>query len=139
MRAGAEYFLEPTEPAQRRYEALRAYVVEEAPAAEVGERFGYTPATVHQMAAELRAGKVSFFASSKPGPKGPRKAGTIRGAGPGTARRRPLGERDCRGAARRGDAGVGPDRVVHPRRRRSRAPPPPRPHRPGGRRPGPRR
>lgn len=79
MRAGSEFFLEPAEPAQRRYEALRAYVVDEASAADVGERFGYTPATVHQMAAELRAGKASFFASSKPGPKGPRKAGTVRG------------------------------------------------------------
>jgi transposase len=78
MRAGAEYFLEPAEPAQRRYEALRAYLVEGVSAAEVGERFGYTPATVHQLAAELRAGKAAFFASSKPGPKGPRKAATVR-------------------------------------------------------------
>src|SRR3546814_19719200 len=41
MRSGAEYFAEPSAPAQRRYEALRAYFVEEAPAAEVAERFGY--------------------------------------------------------------------------------------------------
>src|SRR5664280_2423001 len=39
---------------------------------------GYSPATVHQLAAELRAGRSSFFRSSKPGPKGPRKTHTIR-------------------------------------------------------------
>ena len=78
MRAGAEYFTEPTEPAQRRYEALRCYFVEGASADAVGVRFGYSPATVHQLAAELRAGRSSFFRSSKPGPKGPRKTTTIR-------------------------------------------------------------
>ncbi|MGH9224981.1 MAG: hypothetical protein ACRD2W_14670 [Acidimicrobiales bacterium] len=78
MRAGAEYFVEPGEPAQRRYEALRHYFVEEASAEAVGTRFGYSPATVHQLAAELRAGRSSFFRSSKPGPKGPRKTATVR-------------------------------------------------------------
>jgi hypothetical protein len=78
MRAGAEYFVEPGEPAQRRYEALRHYFVEEASAEAVGARFGYSPATVHQLAAELRAGRSSFFRSSKPGPKGPRKTTTVR-------------------------------------------------------------
>ena len=78
MRSGGEYFVEPTEPAQRRYEALRAYFVEELSAAEAGTRFGYSPANVHQMATELRAGKAAFFASSKPGPKGPRKTPRIR-------------------------------------------------------------
>lgn len=78
MRAGAEFFVEPAEPAQRRYEALRHYFVEGASAEAVGERFGYSPATVHQLAAELRAGRSSFFRSSKPGPKGPRKTNTVR-------------------------------------------------------------
>ncbi|MBI3256341.1 MAG: hypothetical protein HYZ59_00985 [Actinobacteria bacterium] len=78
MRAGAEYFTEPGEPAQRRYEALRCYFVDNAGAEDVGARFGYSPATVHQLAAELRAGRTSFFRSSKPGPKGPRKTTTIK-------------------------------------------------------------
>jgi transposase len=78
MRQGAEYFLEPALPAQRRYEALRAYFVDDASAAEVGARFGYSAPTVHQLAAELRAGRSEFFRSSKPGPKGPRKAGPVR-------------------------------------------------------------
>jgi hypothetical protein len=78
MRSGGEYFTEPREPAQRRYEALRCYFVEELSAAEVGARFGYSAAVVHQIASELRAGKAQFFHSSKPGPKGPRKADRIR-------------------------------------------------------------
>ena len=78
MRPGGEYFTQPTEPTQRRYEALRAYFVDALSAVEVGNRFGYSPQVVHQMASELRAGKAQFFHSSKPGPKGPRKAGRIR-------------------------------------------------------------
>ena len=78
MRAGAEYFAEPGEPAQRRYEALRAYFVEELSAAQVAARFGYSPAVVHQMASDLRAGRAVFFRDSRPGPKGPRKAGRMR-------------------------------------------------------------
>jgi len=78
MRSGVEYFTEPSEPAQRRYEALRAYFVEELVAAEVGARFGYSPANVHQMASDLRAGRAAFFLESKPGPKGPSKSLRIR-------------------------------------------------------------
>lgn len=44
----------------------------------MGARFGYSPAVVHQMASELRAGRAAFFLDSKPGPKGPRKASRIR-------------------------------------------------------------
>ena len=78
MRRGAEYFLAPSEPFHRRYEALRCYFIEGSSAEEVGRRFGYSAATVHQLAAELRAGRVEFFRSSKPGPRGPRKAHTVR-------------------------------------------------------------
>jgi len=52
--------------------------VDDASAETVAARFGYSPATVHQLAAELRAGRSSFFRSSKPGPKGPRKTHTVR-------------------------------------------------------------
>lgn len=78
MRTGAEYFLEPSEPAQRRYEALRAYFVEGLTAAAVSERFGYSPGVIHQMASELRGGQAAFFLSAKPGPKGPRIAARVR-------------------------------------------------------------
>ena len=56
MREGAEYFTEPAGAAQRRYEALRAYFTEDMPAAEVADRFGYSTASVHQMATLLRTG-----------------------------------------------------------------------------------
>ena len=74
MRDGAEYFTEPASSAQRRYEALRAYFLDEMPAAEVADRFGYSTASIHQMASLLRQGRLTLFAGTRPGPKGPRKA-----------------------------------------------------------------
>ena len=74
MRPGAAYFLQPDSSQQRRYEALRAYFVEDLPASQVADRYGYSTASVHQMATLLRAGKLQLFAHTKPGPKGPRKA-----------------------------------------------------------------
>ena len=74
MRDGAEYFTEPASAAQRRYEALRAYFLDNMPAAEVADRFGYSTASVHQMATLLRTGRLNLFAGARTGPKGPRKA-----------------------------------------------------------------
>ena len=74
MRPGAEYFLHPAGASQRRYEALRAYLVDGMHAAEVADRFGYSTGSVHQMATLLRGGKMSLFSDPRPGPKGPRKA-----------------------------------------------------------------
>jgi transposase len=74
VREGAEYFTAPAGAAQRRYEALRAYFLDEMPAAEVADRFGYSTASVHQMATLLRKGKLTLFTEARPGPKGPRKA-----------------------------------------------------------------
>jgi transposase len=74
MRDGAQYFTEPASSAQRRYEALRAYFLDEMPAAEVADRFGYSTASIHQMASLLRQGRLTLFAETRPGPKGPRKA-----------------------------------------------------------------
>ena len=79
MRDGAEYFTEPASSAQRRYEALRAYFLDDTPAAEVADRFGYSTTSIHQMATLLRKGRLALFAEARPGPKGPRKAtGTLR-------------------------------------------------------------
>ena len=74
MRDGAQYFTEPASSAQRRYEALRAYFLDEMSAAEVADRFGYSTASIHQMASLLRQGRLTLFAGTRPGPKGPRKA-----------------------------------------------------------------
>jgi transposase len=78
MRPGSEFFTSPGEPAQRRYEALRAYLVDGESAEAAGERFGYSKTTMYQMAAELRGGRSAFFVSSKPGPRGPRQTATLR-------------------------------------------------------------
>jgi predicted DNA-binding protein YlxM (UPF0122 family) len=48
-RPGHERFTEPTLAAQRRYEALRAYWVEELSAAQIAERFGYSKASVQTL------------------------------------------------------------------------------------------
>lgn len=65
-RPGAERFTKPpAEPNQLRYEALRAYFVEGMSAEALAERFGYTRATVR----DWRAGRLSLFASSRPGPR----------------------------------------------------------------------
>ena len=58
MREGAEFFTEPAGAGQRRYEALRAYFLEDRSAAEVADRFGYSTASVHQMATLLRKGRA---------------------------------------------------------------------------------
>lgn len=65
----ADFFLQPGRPTQRQYEALRAYFVEDLPAAEAAQRFGYTPATLYSLAKQWRAGQLQFFQDTKPGPK----------------------------------------------------------------------
>ena len=74
MRTGAEFFTEPSGSAQRRYEAMRAYFVDEWPAAQVADQFGYSTASVHQMATLVRSGRMRLFTDARPGPKGPTKA-----------------------------------------------------------------
>jgi len=68
-RVGAEFFLEPEFPAQRQYEALRAYLVEGGSAEQVAQRFGYSTATVYSLCREFRARRLAWFEPSKPGPK----------------------------------------------------------------------
>ena len=69
QRRGAESFLHPTTARQRQYEALRAYLVDGLSAQEAASRFGYSPQSLYSLCRELRAGRLSFFAPSRPGPK----------------------------------------------------------------------
>jgi transposase len=69
VRAGSEAFVAPSEPNQRRYEALRAYFVEGASAEAVAQRFGYTRSSVETLVRDYRAGRLELFASSRPGPR----------------------------------------------------------------------
>ena len=62
------FFTAPSVVAHRRYEALRAYFVEGAPAAVVAERFGYAPSTVVAMVRDFTADPGEFFVERRPGP-----------------------------------------------------------------------
>ena len=69
-RSGHEQFTRPSQPNQRRYEALRAYFVEGASAEEVAERLGYTRASVETLVRDYRKGRLGeLFALPRPGPK----------------------------------------------------------------------
>ncbi|MCA1680431.1 MAG: hypothetical protein LC777_16495 [Actinobacteria bacterium] len=68
-RERAAFFTAPTEVSQRRYEALRAYFVEDASAAEVAERFGYAPSTVVAMVRDFTPEAGEFFLDRRPGPR----------------------------------------------------------------------
>jgi transposase len=69
-RPGYERFTAPTLATQRRYEALRAYYVEELSPGEIAERFGYTQASVQTLISQYRdADLAELFAQARPGPK----------------------------------------------------------------------
>lgn len=69
-RSGHERFTQPTVAAHRRYEALRAYFVEDLAPAQIAERFGYTTGSVHTLISQYRqSDPAGFFALSRPGPK----------------------------------------------------------------------
>jgi transposase len=69
-RTGHERFTKPTVAGHRRYEALRAYYVEELSAGEIAERFGYRKASVQTLISQYRQADVGeLFQASRPGPK----------------------------------------------------------------------
>jgi len=69
-RPGYERFTAPTLAVQRRYEALRAYYVEELSPGEIAERFGCTKASVQTLISQYRdADLAELFAQTRPGPK----------------------------------------------------------------------
>jgi transposase len=78
---GVEWFTSPLQVNQRRYEALRAYVVDGLSYAEAGARFGYTRWAMINLVREHRAGKLELFAP-------PRKPGPPPGAAPAKERAR---------------------------------------------------
>ena len=58
---------------------MRAYYVEGASADAVAQRFGYTRASVETLVRDDRAGRLSLFASSRPGPRSQPKKDRARG------------------------------------------------------------
>lgn len=64
------FFLEPVQPKQRQYEALRAYFVEQLSTAAVAERFGFSPGALRALCHKFRNDPDrDFFIETKPGPK----------------------------------------------------------------------
>jgi transposase len=68
-RERAAFFTAPSDVGQRRYEALRAYFVESASAAEVAARFGYASSTVVAMVRDFSDDAGEFFIDRRPGPR----------------------------------------------------------------------
>jgi transposase len=74
-RKGWEAFVSPAQASQRRYEAIRAYVLEGASLEQAAARFGYAPSALSSLVRDFRAGKLALFAEpGRPGRKSaPRK------------------------------------------------------------------
>ncbi len=68
-RAGGQFFLRPRQPNQRRYEALRAYLLEGLASNAAARRVGYTTASLRSAVRDFRAGKRDFFIVPRPGPR----------------------------------------------------------------------
>src|SRR6202451_1977613 len=70
--ANQQFFLSPQFPMQRQYEALRAYLVDEEPSAEVARRFGYSPGAFRVLCHQFRHDpqkRASFFRQPQRGPQ----------------------------------------------------------------------
>ena len=74
----SRFFLEPASPAQRQYEALRAYFVEGLSSADVSGRFGYTPGSFRVLCHHFRRSKPDFFRELKHGPHSQPKKDAVR-------------------------------------------------------------
>jgi len=73
------FFLEPSSPKQRQYEALRAYFTEELPSAQAAHAFGYTPGSFQVMCHQFRREPTpSFFVAPRPGPRSQPKKSAAR-------------------------------------------------------------
>ena len=72
------FFLTPQTPKHRQYEALRAYVIEETPARQAAQRFGFTEKSLYALAHDLRAGKLDLFPKPTTGPKDRRATPYVR-------------------------------------------------------------
>ncbi len=74
----ARFFLEPAGPAQRQYEALRAFFVDGASSGDVALRFGYTPGSFRVLCHHFRRLKPDFFRELKTGPRSQPKKSAVR-------------------------------------------------------------
>ena len=63
-----EYFSNPKESAQKRYEALRAYFLESLTQKEAAERSGYSASTFQSLVSNFINGNIEFFLKPHHGP-----------------------------------------------------------------------
>jgi len=74
-----QFFLDPSSPAQRQYEALRAFFVEGLPSAEAAKRFGYTPGSFRVLVHDFRHDPdPQFFVLPHKGPDSAPKSDPLR-------------------------------------------------------------
>jgi len=75
----SRFFLEPSSPIHRQYEALRAYFVEGLSSAEAAARFGYTPGSFRVLCHQFRYDTdPQFFAPVTKGPQTSPKSDPLR-------------------------------------------------------------
>ena len=73
------FFLEPSHPRQRQYEALRAYFIEDKPAKEVARAFDYSVGAFHVLCHHFRRNPDPvFFWSPRRGPRSQPKKSAAR-------------------------------------------------------------
>lgn len=73
------FFLEPSHPRQRQYEALRAYFIENRPAKEIARAFGYSIGSFHVLCHHFRRDPDPvFFCSPRRGPRSQPKKSAAR-------------------------------------------------------------
>lgn len=72
------FFLAPKTAKQRQYEALRTYVIDEIPASQAAQHFGFTEKSLYALAHDLRSGKLDIFPKRTTGPRGRRVTPYIR-------------------------------------------------------------
>ena len=63
-----EYFKNPKDSAQKRYEALRAYFLESLTQKEAAKRGGYSTSTFQSLVSNFQNRKVEFFLKPQYGP-----------------------------------------------------------------------
>lgn len=63
-------FLDPATPNQRRYEAIRAVVIDQIKTELAAKKFGYKESTLYSLIRDARSGKISLFPEIRRGPIG---------------------------------------------------------------------
>src|ERR1700685_2270905 len=72
--ANQQFFLSPQFPMQRQYEALRAYLVDEEPSADVARRFGYSPGAFRVLCHQFRHDPLKRASFSRQPQRGPQSS-----------------------------------------------------------------